>query len=441
MSKPFDYSKWDNIELSDDEDDVHPNIDKESWFRMKHRSRVEREEAEEADKKKIHQAMEKANLRIKVLQHELNRIQMDNAALKDDDDDDDDDLDEGEGIKAEIRELEQANAARQAKLDEYEKHKKWNVDNLCHVVEEKTIVGTKVTTKYTPDGFVAPTDSLKPEAKVEAPVSEPAAAVATKDAKETAARVPSKQEAPPATTKKAASTSATSTTKPAADSKQGPKTDLGSFDTYHEFTVKYADLLEEFMKIRDLEKTKAFLIQHGEVILQENASNYLLLASLEDEMNGQREKMRQTARQSQIISNITELAKSLQTHPGNVIIPFFQKLEKKELFEQFMTGCRDFEEKIIARAVVKKKEIDEARAAEQAAAGDEGVSLEDIPKEERLGPGGLDPLEVIETLPQEMVDAFESRDVEQLKEALSKMDPEEAARHMKRCIDSGLWVA
>ena len=54
MSKPFDYSKWDNIELSDDEDDVHPNIDRESWFRMKHRSRVEREDREEADKKKIH---------------------------------------------------------------------------------------------------------------------------------------------------------------------------------------------------------------------------------------------------------------------------------------------------------------------------------------------------------------------------------------------------
>ena len=53
MSKPFDYSKWDNIELSDDEDDVHPNIDKESWFRLKHRSRVEREDREEKDKKKI----------------------------------------------------------------------------------------------------------------------------------------------------------------------------------------------------------------------------------------------------------------------------------------------------------------------------------------------------------------------------------------------------
>jgi len=53
MSRPFDYSKWDNIELSDDEDDVHPNIDRESWFRMKHRSRVEREEREEKDKETI----------------------------------------------------------------------------------------------------------------------------------------------------------------------------------------------------------------------------------------------------------------------------------------------------------------------------------------------------------------------------------------------------
>lgn len=26
--KSFDYSKWDNIELSDDESDLHPNIDK-----------------------------------------------------------------------------------------------------------------------------------------------------------------------------------------------------------------------------------------------------------------------------------------------------------------------------------------------------------------------------------------------------------------------------
>ncbi len=40
--KAFDYSKWDKIELSDDEEDLHPNIDKDSWFRWKHQARVER---------------------------------------------------------------------------------------------------------------------------------------------------------------------------------------------------------------------------------------------------------------------------------------------------------------------------------------------------------------------------------------------------------------
>ena len=71
MSKPFDYSKWDNIELSDDEDDVHPNIDKDSWFRLKHRSRVEREEKEEKDKKKIN---EEVSLYLAVLLYMYLRI-------------------------------------------------------------------------------------------------------------------------------------------------------------------------------------------------------------------------------------------------------------------------------------------------------------------------------------------------------------------------------
>ena len=33
---PFDYSKWDKIDLSDDEDDFHPNIDNASFIRCAH---------------------------------------------------------------------------------------------------------------------------------------------------------------------------------------------------------------------------------------------------------------------------------------------------------------------------------------------------------------------------------------------------------------------
>jgi cell division cycle protein 37 len=37
-------------------------------------------------------------------------------------------------------------------------------------------------------------------------------------------------------------------------------------------------------------------------------------------------------------------------------------------------------------------------------------------------------------------ECFESRDVAQLQEVLSKLPREEAAYHLDRCIKSGLWV-
>lgn len=428
MSTGFNYSKWDKIELSDDEEDVHPNIDKESWFRMKHRSRVEREETEEKDKVRILGEIKKNDQRIKVLEHDLNKIQgrklINRGASKgDDNSDDEDDLDDLEGLEAEVKELKSVNAVHRAKLDEYEKNKKWNIDNMCHVVQEKTIISANAGKRdFTPAGFAIPTEELKagPAKNNE---SEPTIEVYNEPIE---MRDPGKEKEP------SKSTSANLVTKygPTPEPKEPH-----AMDTYHEFTVKYSDLVENFMHIESLDQTKEFLLVHGQILLQENASNYLLLASLEDEMNGYREKMKLVARQSQIISNIAELAKSLNAHPGNVVIPFFQRLEAPEFKTGFLEGCSAFVDKIIARAIKKKIEMKN----EAAASGKETVDLADIPKEDRLGPGGLDPLEVIETLPIAMQEAFESRDVEQLKAVLLKMPPEEAEMHMKRCIDSGLW--
>jgi cell division cycle protein 37 len=214
--------------------------------------------------------------------------------------------------------------------------------------------------------------------------------------------------------------------------------------SYHEFTEKYADTVEKFMAIESLDRSKDFLLQNGNILLQENASNYLLLASLEDEMNGYHEKMKLVARQSQIISSIAELAKSLQRHPGNVIVPFFQRLDNKEMYDGFMEGVDQFIKRIEKRAVEKRKEIDEERlreARERGASGEDAVDVSTIPREERLGPGGLDPLEVFESLPLSMQEAFESRERSKLEEALMAMTPDEAEYHMKRCVDSGLWNA
>lgn len=454
MSKGFNYSKWDNIELSDDEDDVHPNIDRESWFRMKHRSRVEREEREEIEKKKIHVEMKGDNLRMEEITRTLASIN--NA------DDSDDELEDVEGLEAELQSLQKHGEVRTERLDEMERNRKWNVDNMCEVVEERTIINPKAgESAFSESGYALPSsggddasggdgDGTKGTegkavqidvAPADAIPLTTAAAAVTTTAHDTNSKTKS------AANKDSTSASSSSTTKATKKKKMmepsnptkpkaGPTPASIAMLSYHEFTEKYTDILEEFMTKSSMSQSKEFLIQHGDILLQENAANYLLLASLEDEMNGLREKMRLTARQSQLISNITELAKSLRNHPGNVIKPFFMRMEEKVHLDGFTTGCEGFIQNLIKRAVVKRKEIDEERARESE---EDSVDLQEVPKEERLGPGGLDPVEVFESLPLIMQEAFESRDTEELKKALMSMPPDEAELHMKRCVDSGLW--
>ena len=72
---------------------------------------------------------------------------------------------------------------------------------------------------------------------------------------------------------------------------------------------------------------------------------------------------------------------------------------------------------------------------------DEEREAEELPpREVRLGPGGLDPIEVIEVLPPELRQAFESRSIEKLKSVVAAMSPKDAKKWMKMCVDSGLWV-
>ena len=59
MSKTTNYDKWNKIEVSDDEDEVHPNIDTPSLFRWRHQARIERRQQrleEEEEHQKRHKA-------------------------------------------------------------------------------------------------------------------------------------------------------------------------------------------------------------------------------------------------------------------------------------------------------------------------------------------------------------------------------------------------
>lgn len=96
--------------------------------------------------------------------------------------------------------------------------------------------------------------------------------------------------------------------------------------------------------------------------------------------------------------------------------------------------------------VSQKKQQEEEMA--QAAAEEQEQDMQpvslveamyEMKKEERMGPGGLDPVEVFESLPESMQNCFRSGDVELLKKVAAEMPQAEFEQHFKRCIDSGLW--
>mmetsp|Transcript_5188 Transcript_5188/g.21378 ORF Transcript_5188/g.21378 Transcript_5188/m.21378 type:complete len:164 (+) Transcript_5188:29-520(+) len=121
----------------------------------------------------------------------------------------------------------------------------------------------------------------------------------------------------------------------------------------------------------------------------------------------------------------------MQRHPRDVVLPFFKRIAEPVYRKGFDEAVAGFVTRIQKRAVDKRKEM----RAQQAEEGEE------LSREERLGPGGLDPVEVFESLPQSMQEAFEAKDTQMLQVALESMPLDEAKRHMERCEASGLWVS
>eukprot|EP00057_Strongylocentrotus_purpuratus_P033561 XP_791877.4 PREDICTED: hsp90 co-chaperone Cdc37 isoform X1 [Strongylocentrotus purpuratus] len=173
-----------------------------------------------------------------------------------------------------------------------------------------------------------------------------------------------------------------------------------------------------------------FLVDHPNLVCEETA-NYLAIWCINLEVEEKHGLMEQVAHQTIIMQYLLELAKSLDRDPRSCVRPFFTKMEKaeKQYQDAFDDELNSFKERVRGRAKVR---IDKAyREAE------EEMEAERLA---RIGPGGLDPADVFETLPKELQDCFESKSVGQLQACIANMKPEDATYHMKRCVDSGLWV-
>jgi len=328
---------------------------------MKHTQRVEREAEEDKEKK----ALAAQNTR------DLEEIKKIKLQVKDAVDDQEAEL------RKKLEKLVGDVDERNERLAYMEKHKKLNADNMCHVVEERTIL--------TDNPNVTPLEDVFPKA----------AERMKKDQKE-------KQET------------------------IGPsETGLVEMQDYGDFVEMYADTMEEYLHTQGWDKSREVLHKHGGVLLHQHSQTYCLLDCLEQEMNGYRDQMKLSSRQSQILSSITEWATTTKKHPRDVVPLFFGRMAGGEAGDAFQKGVDDFIEKIKVRAIDKRKEMQEEEKRERI----------------KQTPGGLDPAEVMEELPAKMREAFESQDIPMLHEVLGDMEEQEARMWMDKCIKSGLWNA
>ncbi|KAK4879798.1 hypothetical protein RN001_007944 [Aquatica leii] len=341
-----DYSKWSNIEISDDEDETHPNIDTPSLFRWRHQARIDRMEEQK-------KAIEEHNTKKEEHKKKVNEI---TKKLVEAEKSNSDDVEE---IRKSLKELKQEQDKLELDSEELQKKEKktpWNVDTISKDGFAKTIINKK-----------------PPRPKEENLTDE-----------EREARM-------------------------------------------KKFVRDNEKDLKHFGMLRRYEDSRQFLKSHGHLVCEDTA-NYLVIWCINLQMEEKTELMAHVAHQTICMQYILELAKQLEYDPRACLDVFFSKIQiaEPEYKATFDDELHQFKERIKKRATEKYEEaVKEAEEEERV---------------QRLGPGGLDPVDVFESLPDELKQCFESQNIALLQETIGKMDENEARYHMKRCVDSGLWI-
>jgi len=321
---PVNYSKWDNIELSDDEDNFHPNIDNNLMIRLQREKRQQREK-EEAEK-----------------EEELKKKDTDDA---------------------------------KEELERMERMKKLHVGNMCK---------DKFNSKH----------------------------------------------------EKSSSSQSANPVKQADTKVKVKATDEANFtDGYEAFMAENKEILLEYAAIdEEDEKSEQFVLKHTQ-LLSEHATGFYLLHCINLQAEGKSREMRKTARQYLLLTYVCDLAKSMPGRDArDAIRPLFKKMLTNEAAAAaFEEHLEKYIEHVKTRAEVRKQE------ALEEAEGEGEEEYVPLKKGEQVGPGGLDPAEVFESLPKVLQEAFGERSIDALKDALGTMSSEDAQYHMQRCIDSGLW--
>merc|ERR1712012_556256 len=202
-----------------------------------------------------------------------------------------------------------------------------------------------------------------------------------------------------------------------------------------DFVTKYEKELKAFGWLNKYDDSKAYMLEKPHLACEE-AANFLVIHCLNLEMQDKHGAMEQVAHQCICIQYLLELSKQLDVDPRSCISSFFTKIQIAD--PEYEQAFDDELVAFIERIEIRAKE----KIAEQIADAEKEEERElDEGKADRIkeSPGGLDPIEVLESLPEDLRRCFEEQDTAMLQEVIRKLGEKDARYHMKRCVDSGLW--
>lgn len=149
-------------------------------------------------------------------------------------------------------------------------------------------------------------------------------------------------------------------------------------------------IIKQYGMLRRFDDSRKFVLEHS-LLVHEDTANYLVIWCINLEMEGKHELMTHVAHQCICMQYMLELSRQLKTDPRACIGPFFERIQVADI--EYKKQFEDEVAAFIARI--------EKRAKEKIAlAMEEQKAEEEQERLERLGPGGLDPAEVFESLPK-----------------------------------------
>ncbi|XP_058022077.1 hsp90 co-chaperone Cdc37 isoform X2 [Ahaetulla prasina] len=302
-----DYSVWDHIEVSDDEDETHPNIDTPSLFRWRHQARVERMEQFHKEKEEMDKGSRDCKRKLSECQKKIKELALTNVESS---------KNELLKLQAEMQQLKKEEKSWDNKIEELRKKEKnmpWNVDTLSK------------------DGFSKSVFNVKTE--------------------------------------------------------QDEESEEQKEKKHKTFVEKYEKQIKHFGMLRHWDDSQKYLSDNAHLVCEETA-NYLVIWCIDLEVEEKHALMQQVAHQTIVMQFILELSKSLKVDPRACFRQFFAKIKTAD--QQYMEGFNDELESFKVRVQERAKARIERAMKE----------YEEEERQKRLGPGGLDPVEVYESLPQ-----------------------------------------